>query len=73
MESFIEKNREVNGHHKNVTFLHADVTKLEIPKTRCGFGKKIKDGCLTAVLLNVLLFHCLMDDVLTFHDWCYST
>ncbi|XP_024919003.1 phosphoethanolamine methyltransferase isoform X2 [Cynoglossus semilaevis] len=37
MESFIEKNREVNGHHKNVTFLHADVTKLEIPKTSLDF------------------------------------
>lgn len=34
MESFVEKNKENNGHHSNVTFIQADVTKLEIPKTR---------------------------------------
>lgn len=34
MESFVKKNRENNGHHSNVTFVQADVTKLEIPKNR---------------------------------------
>ncbi|KAG7282042.1 hypothetical protein CRUP_020147 [Coryphaenoides rupestris] len=29
MESFIEKNRQENGHHSNAAFLQADVTKLE--------------------------------------------
>ncbi|KAJ3587507.1 hypothetical protein NHX12_011104 [Muraenolepis orangiensis] len=32
MESFIEKNRQANGHHSNAAFLHADVTKLEFSK-----------------------------------------
>ncbi|CAH1270345.1 Hypp4316 [Branchiostoma lanceolatum] len=31
MESFIRKNEEVNGHHGNVRFMQADVTKLEMP------------------------------------------
>ncbi|CAL8357115.1 unnamed protein product [Merluccius merluccius] len=31
MESFIEKNRQENGHHSNAAFLQADVTKLEFP------------------------------------------
>lgn len=35
MESFVEKNRQENGHHSNVTFVQADVTKLEVPQNRC--------------------------------------
>ncbi|XP_078689244.1 uncharacterized protein LOC144920768 isoform X1 [Branchiostoma floridae x Branchiostoma belcheri] len=31
MESFIRKNEEVNGHHQNVRFMQADVTKLDMP------------------------------------------
>lgn len=34
MESFVQKNRENNGHYSNVSFIQADVTKLEIPKNR---------------------------------------
>ncbi|KAL3859677.1 hypothetical protein ACJMK2_009885 [Sinanodonta woodiana] len=30
MEKFVEKNKEVNGHHNNITFMCADVTKLEL-------------------------------------------
>ncbi|KAM4585860.1 phosphoethanolamine methyltransferase isoform 1-T1 [Fundulus diaphanus] len=32
MQSFVDKNRQNNGHHSNVTFMQADVTKLDIPK-----------------------------------------
>ncbi|XP_068596626.1 phosphoethanolamine methyltransferase [Brachionichthys hirsutus] len=32
MESFLEKNRESNGHHSNATFIRADVTKLDFPQ-----------------------------------------
>lgn len=35
MASFVEKNRQENGHHSNATFLQADVTKLDIPQNRC--------------------------------------
>ncbi|XP_068181844.1 phosphoethanolamine methyltransferase [Antennarius striatus] len=31
MESFLEKNKEANGHHSNAEFIQADVTKLEFP------------------------------------------
>ncbi|XP_077977019.1 uncharacterized protein LOC144432630 [Glandiceps talaboti] len=31
MEIFVDKNKEVNGHYKNVDFLLADVTKLQFP------------------------------------------
>ena len=34
MESFVEKNKKDNGHHKNATFIQADVTKLEVPQNR---------------------------------------
>ncbi|CAN9515035.1 unnamed protein product [Ophioblennius macclurei] len=37
MESFVEKNRENNGHHSNVTFIQADVTTLEIPNESIDF------------------------------------
>lgn len=37
MESFVEQNRQNNGHHNNVTFLQADVTKLEIPQNSIDF------------------------------------
>ncbi|KAJ8014799.1 hypothetical protein DPEC_G00019500 [Dallia pectoralis] len=32
MESFLEKNRQENGHHSNAAFIQADVTKLDFPK-----------------------------------------
>lgn len=38
MESFVERNRQDNGHHSNVTFIQADVTKLDVPKNRCVFS-----------------------------------
>ncbi|GAB6027179.1 hypothetical protein CHUAL_013932 [Chamberlinius hualienensis] len=31
MANFIEKNKEINGHHSNITFLQADVTQLQLP------------------------------------------
>ncbi|XP_076015723.1 phosphoethanolamine methyltransferase isoform X2 [Genypterus blacodes] len=31
MESFVQKNREENGHHSNAAFIQADVTKLDVP------------------------------------------
>lgn len=37
MENFVERNRQDNGHHSNVTFLQADVTKLEIPNNSVDF------------------------------------
>ncbi|XP_061582298.1 phosphoethanolamine methyltransferase isoform X2 [Cololabis saira] len=37
MESFVEKNRQQNGHHSNVTFLQADVTKMDIPQHSVDF------------------------------------
>ncbi|XP_061756323.1 phosphoethanolamine methyltransferase isoform X1 [Nerophis ophidion] len=37
MESFVEKNRQNNGHHSNVTFLQADVTKLQMPQNSFDF------------------------------------
>ncbi|XP_031608597.1 phosphoethanolamine methyltransferase isoform X2 [Oreochromis aureus] len=37
MESFIEKNRQENGHHSNGTFLQADVTKLDVPQNSIDF------------------------------------
>lgn len=37
MESFVEKNRQSNGHHSNVTFIQADVTKLDIPQESIDF------------------------------------
>ncbi|XP_019739480.1 phosphoethanolamine methyltransferase isoform X3 [Hippocampus comes] len=37
MENFVEKNRQSNGHHKNVTFLQADVTKLDFPPNSFDF------------------------------------
>uniref|UniRef100_A0A7N8Y8K9 phosphoethanolamine N-methyltransferase n=1 Tax=Mastacembelus armatus TaxID=205130 RepID=A0A7N8Y8K9_9TELE len=37
MESFIERNRQVNGHHSNATFIQADVTKLDIPDNSIDF------------------------------------
>nr|XP_057918791.1 phosphoethanolamine methyltransferase isoform X3 [Doryrhamphus excisus] len=37
MESFVEKNQQSNGHHGNVTFLQADVTKMEVPPNSVDF------------------------------------
>ncbi|XP_061690357.1 phosphoethanolamine methyltransferase isoform X1 [Syngnathoides biaculeatus] len=37
MENFVEKNRQSNGYHKNVTFIRADVTKLEFPPNSVDF------------------------------------
>lgn len=37
MDSFVEKNRQDNGHHSNATFIQADVTKLDVPRDRCVF------------------------------------
>nr|XP_046262808.1 phosphoethanolamine methyltransferase isoform X2 [Scatophagus argus] len=37
MESFVERNRQDNGHHSNVTFMQADVTKLEVPPNSIDF------------------------------------
>nr|XP_033477076.1 phosphoethanolamine methyltransferase isoform X1 [Epinephelus lanceolatus] len=37
MESFVEKNKQENGHHSNATFIQADVTKLEIPENSIDF------------------------------------
>lgn len=34
MESFVERNRQDNGHHSNATFIQADVTKLDVPQNR---------------------------------------
>ena len=30
MESYVQRNRERNGHHQHVRFLQADVTELEL-------------------------------------------
>ncbi|KAG8003997.1 Phosphoethanolamine N-methyltransferase 3 [Nibea albiflora] len=37
MESFVEKNRQDNGHHSNATFIRADVTKLDVPQNSIDF------------------------------------
>ncbi|XP_023814860.1 phosphoethanolamine N-methyltransferase isoform X1 [Oryzias latipes] len=37
MESFVQKNRESNGHHSNVTIIQADVTKLDVPQHSVNF------------------------------------
>ncbi|XP_032383403.1 phosphoethanolamine methyltransferase isoform X2 [Etheostoma spectabile] len=37
MESFVERNRQDNGHHSNATFIQADVTKLDIPQNSIDF------------------------------------
>ncbi|XP_019944292.2 phosphoethanolamine methyltransferase isoform X1 [Paralichthys olivaceus] len=37
MESFVERNRQDNGHHNNATFIQADVTKLDIPQNSIDF------------------------------------
>ncbi|XP_056295141.1 phosphoethanolamine methyltransferase isoform X2 [Pseudoliparis swirei] len=37
MESFVERNRENNGHHSNATFIQADVTKLDLPQNSIDF------------------------------------
>ncbi|KAM4732463.1 phosphoethanolamine methyltransferase isoform 2-T3 [Anableps anableps] len=37
MQSFVEKNRQNNGHHSNVSFIQADVTKLDIPQQSIDF------------------------------------
>ncbi|XP_034038071.1 phosphomethylethanolamine N-methyltransferase-like [Thalassophryne amazonica] len=37
MEKFVEKNKLTNGHHTNVTFIHADVTKLDVPPNSIDF------------------------------------
>lgn len=34
MESFIQKNRDLNKDHNNIEFITADVTKLEMEKGR---------------------------------------
>ncbi|XP_054890676.1 phosphoethanolamine methyltransferase isoform X1 [Poeciliopsis prolifica] len=37
MQSFVDKNRQSNGHHSNVSFVQADVTKLDIPQHSIDF------------------------------------
>ncbi|XP_026213181.1 phosphoethanolamine methyltransferase isoform X1 [Anabas testudineus] len=37
MESFVERNRQDNGHHSNATFIQADVTKLDFPQNSIDF------------------------------------
>ncbi|KAG7518650.1 phosphoethanolamine N-methyltransferase 3-like isoform X2 [Solea senegalensis] len=32
METFVEKNRQENGHHNNATFIQADVIKMDFPQ-----------------------------------------
>lgn len=36
MEKFVEKNKQDNGHHKNVNFIHSDVTQLNFSKNSFG-------------------------------------
>ncbi|XP_066438353.1 uncharacterized protein [Eleutherodactylus coqui] len=37
MQNFIDKNREKNGYRRNITFLQADVTLLDLPNDRYDF------------------------------------
>ncbi|XP_060903954.1 phosphoethanolamine methyltransferase isoform X1 [Labrus mixtus] len=37
MDSFMERNRQENGHHSNATFIQADVTKMDLPKNSIDF------------------------------------
>uniref|UniRef100_A0A665XEH2 phosphoethanolamine N-methyltransferase n=1 Tax=Echeneis naucrates TaxID=173247 RepID=A0A665XEH2_ECHNA len=37
MKRFVERNRQANGHHSNVTFIQADVTKLDFPQNSIDF------------------------------------
>ncbi|XP_041845442.1 phosphoethanolamine methyltransferase [Melanotaenia boesemani] len=37
MESFVEKNRQENGHHSNASFIQADITKLDFPQHSIDF------------------------------------
>ncbi|CAJ1058480.1 phosphoethanolamine methyltransferase isoform X1, partial [Xyrichtys novacula] len=37
MDSFVERNRQDNGHHSNATFMQADVTKMDVPKNSFDF------------------------------------
>nr|XP_040031376.1 phosphoethanolamine methyltransferase [Gasterosteus aculeatus aculeatus] len=37
MDSFVQRNRQDNGHHSNATFLQADVTKLDLPRDSMDF------------------------------------
>ena len=34
IEAYVEKNKEINGHHKHLKFLAADVMELELPPKR---------------------------------------
>ena len=34
MENFVAKNKLTNGHHKNISFLQADVTELHLQPNR---------------------------------------
>ncbi|XP_029021153.1 uncharacterized protein LOC114864458 isoform X1 [Betta splendens] len=55
MESFIEKNRQDNGHHSNATFIQADVTKLDFP-----------DNSIDFIFSNWLLMYLSDDEVKSF-------
>ncbi|XP_035265800.1 phosphomethylethanolamine N-methyltransferase-like isoform X2 [Anguilla anguilla] len=37
MEKFVEKNKQDNSHHRNVDFIHSDVTQLNFSKNSFGF------------------------------------
>ncbi|XP_077989735.1 uncharacterized protein LOC144444192 [Glandiceps talaboti] len=55
MESFVEKNKETNGHHKNIDFLQADVTQLQL-----------KENSFDIVFTNWLLMYLTDNEVRNF-------
>lgn len=52
MDVYVKRNKEANGHHKNITFLEADATKMD-------FGKEAHD----VVFLNWLLLYLSDEEV----------
>ncbi|XP_077982671.1 uncharacterized protein LOC144437578 [Glandiceps talaboti] len=53
MESFIQKNQQINGHHKNAEFVQADVTEMEL-----------LENSFDVVFSNWLMMYLTDDEVL---------
>ncbi|KAK2142169.1 hypothetical protein LSH36_988g00035 [Paralvinella palmiformis] len=59
MESFIEKNRQLNSHHGNIKFIQADVLKLDLP-----------EKSVDIIFTNWLLMYMSDEEVQTFFINC---
>ena len=73
MESFTQKNRENNGHHRNTDFRCCDVTKLDLPPNRWDIQRiswwyRHSYGMIFNIFLNDMFYFVSKGDLYNYAD-----